>query len=601
MWRFVGQVARIVLYRGLRAERGVLEKNIIGAHKPSAQRGVKLLGAPIGHEDFGLALLAKLTKEIEEEGVLLGRMAASHPMEACRILTAALSKRPDHAARQNSPTSGVLRALDTVDKLMLSVLASILGERCSVSAPRGSLPDLPDLAVVMAQLGTSCGGLGMRPLKRLAELGVLHLATLTQALPRMVERLKSAGAGRMATDIAAEIARVDTSALPWAVQARASHATASAFLGTALPAVDCKVLMELLPDAEKPGEAVTLPPLLQLVTQSHASLQYDASQAVWHRDLLRLHRGVPDTLTRAILRDSCFPGAASHLEPIDFCPFRPSHEAAADRMQPQIWRMAARYWLLMEPIHGMAAALARVGHACPSCGQNLDGSSPLAVTNHLVSCAKGGGTQRTAKGFTMAVQRCCADVGVGSEREMGGLSSISAHRPGDAVTAPMPVPRGFDFGGSHRLVIDTTVKYLSPSNVNSVADERRPPTTEVYDAEVEKFNQLEREVALGVRSRLPAGFTFMGVAMSSRGRRGPRLDRLFDDVAAHGARHTVGLPDEEGAATEALLKARFRARVGVGLHQGLMEAYQSRAQAARREWEERTGLSAVTGAELRFQ
>ena len=184
---------------------------------------------------------------------------------------------------------------------------------------------------------------------------------------------------------------------------------------------------------------------------------------------------------------------------------------------------------------------------------------------------------------------------------MGGLSSISAHRPGDAVTAPMPVPRGFDFGGSHRLVIDTTVKYLSPSNVNSVADERRPPTTEVYDAEVEKFNQLEREVALGVRSRLPAGFTFMGVAMSSRGRRGPRLDRLFDDVAAHGARHTVGLPDEEGAATEALLKARFRARVGVGLHQGLMEAYQSRAQAARREWEERTGLSAVTGAELRFQ
>jgi hypothetical protein len=34
---------------------------------------------------------------------------------------------------------------------------------------------------------------------------------------------------------------------------------------------------------------------------------------------------------------------------------------------------------------------------------------------------------------------------------------------------------------------------------------------------------------------------------------------------------------------------------------GLMEAYQSRAQAARREWEERTGLSAVTGVELRFQ
>jgi hypothetical protein len=40
----------------------------------------------------------------------------------------------------------------------------------------------------------------------------------------------------------------------------------------------------------------------------------------------------------------------------------------------------------------------------------------------------------------------------------------------------MPVPAGFDFGGEHRLVIDTTVRYLSPSNVGQTADERKPPT-----------------------------------------------------------------------------------------------------------------------------
>ena len=59
----------------------------------------------------------------------------------------------------------------------------------------------------------------------------------------------------------------------------------------------------------------------------------------------------------------------------------------------------------------------------------------------------------------------------------------------------------------------------------------------VHDAEAAKFRQLEREVASGVRSALPAGFTFMGVAMDTRGRRGLRLDRLLEDVAAHGARH----------------------------------------------------------------
>ena len=475
------------------------------------------------------------------------------------------------------------------------------GERGPLTAPEGTLPALPDDAAAMARLGEACGGLGLRPLKRLAELGVLHLATLTNALPRLLERLKRPGAGRMAQAIVKEVESVDTSTLPWAVQARTSYARATAFLGTSLPAQDRKVLKELLPEVEKPGEAATLPPLRTLVAETHASLQYDASQAVWHRDLLSLHRGA-EPLMRAMLRSSCSPGAAGFLAPPNLNPFKPSHEAAADRMQPHIWRMALRYWLFMEPVPGVAAEIARTGGVCPGkCGNSLEGASPLAVTNHMVSCPCGGGTQRTAKDVTIAVQRCCADVGVGSEREMGGLSSISAHRPGDAVTEPMPVPWGYDHGGHHRLAIDTTVEYLSPSNLSRAASENTPPMTGVYDAEVAKFKQLENEVASGVRSALPAGFTFMGVAMDTRGRRGPRLDRLLEDVAAHGARHTVGLPDEKGATMQALLRTRFRARMGLGLHDGLMQAYLRRAQELQRGWEARTGLSAVTGLELRFQ
>ena len=52
---------------------------------------------------------------------------------------------------------------------------------------------------------------------------------------------------------------------------------------------------------------------------------------------------------------------------------------------------------------------------------------------------------------------------------------------------------------------------------------------------------------------------------------------------------------------QALLRTRFRARMGMGLHGGLMQAYLRRAQDLQRGWEERTGQSAVTGLELRFQ
>lgn len=108
-------------------------------------------------------------------------------------------------------------------------------------------------------------------------------------------------------------------------------------------------------------------------------------------------------------------------------------------------------------------------------------------------------------------------------------------------------------------------------------------------------------MAASIRSKLPAGFTFMGVGSTERGLRGRGMDRLLNDVAAHGARHTVGLPDEDGATTQAQLVARFRARTGLALHRGLMHAYQMRAQMVQRIWEERTGMSAVTGLELRFQ
>jgi hypothetical protein len=50
-----------------------------------------------------------------------------------------------------------------------------------------------------------------------------------------------------------------------------------------------------------------------------------------------------------------------------------------------------------------------------------------------------------------------------TQKEVRGLSATSAHRPGDVVSALMPLPECFDAGGGHRWVVDTTVSYLSPS------------------------------------------------------------------------------------------------------------------------------------------
>ncbi len=114
-------------------------------------------------------------------------------------------------------------------------------------------------------------------------------------------------------------------------------------------------------------------------------------------------------------------------------PFAPSHKQAADRMQAHIFRMSLRYVLGQEPIAGYQAALLATGGQCPSCGSSMVGYSTCWVTNHAVSCAVGGWTQRTATALTAAICRNFTDVGVATQRETAGLSQIFAHRPGDAV------------------------------------------------------------------------------------------------------------------------------------------------------------------------
>ena len=185
----------------------------------------KLLGAPVGHPDFAEALVRKRGRQLEENSTMVGAMGASYPNAALQIL----NKRMDHAASQNVPTRGVLEALHTADIAMHAVLGKLCGEQSSLGP--GAEAMLPPFACAVAGMAPSWGGLNIRPLRRLAETGTLHLSSLNRALPRLLERLDKADAGDAASAIAAEIRSVDTSTLPWAVSARTAYADLQAAIG----------------------------------------------------------------------------------------------------------------------------------------------------------------------------------------------------------------------------------------------------------------------------------------------------------------------------------------------------------------------------------
>jgi hypothetical protein len=310
------RAARPALVRGL-LERGVPPENIITDATPSTLRGMKMLGASQGHEDFAAALLQRKAAKLNGENEIFRRMGKSYPQEATVIASVALSKVLGHAARQTGPTSGVLATLGTADKQMLAVLASCLGEQPPLASSEGTLPALSDFATVLAGLPPSFGGLGMMPLKPLAQAGVLHLATLNISLPRLLLQLQGRDMGAAAHAIAREILAVDTSTLPWARHARDAHARAVAALGSALPPAECELLARLLPKAKGVGEAMDVPSLLQLVTTVRPGLQHLLSHGVWHRRFAQLLRDCgPDSFRSFMLRSGCGQGATAWVRPL---------------------------------------------------------------------------------------------------------------------------------------------------------------------------------------------------------------------------------------------------------------------------------------------
>jgi hypothetical protein len=195
------------------------------------------------------------------------------------------------------------------------------------------------------------------PLQPLAQAGVLHLATLNIALPRLLQRLQERDMGDAAHAVAREILAVETSTLPWARQARDAHARAVAAVGAALPAEERELLARLLPKAKAVGETIDIPSLRQLVTEVRPGLQHLLSHGVWHRRFAQLLLDCrPDAFRSFMLRSGCGQGSTAWVRPLvpDF--FERSHLCGQDRWQAGAYRMGVRHILGYEPMAGVAAA-----------------------------------------------------------------------------------------------------------------------------------------------------------------------------------------------------------------------------------------------------
>jgi hypothetical protein len=184
--------------------------------------------------------------------------------------------------------------------------------------------------------------------------------------------------------------------------------------------------------------------------------------------------------------------------------------------------------------------------------------------------------------------------------EKTGLSENSAHRPGDFTSDQIAIPTQFNCGGNERQAVDTTVQYATLSWVQKALTGHQQKGANA--AEAKKLTKLNREIHLGERTALPAGFRFVPVAMTSRGVRGKQLEQLLEWLADYGAtnRGVLSYLGEEAVEVKAKLIHRWKQRLSVAIHRSTMEAVWARTQVIVAACGASRGREALTGADLRF-
>jgi hypothetical protein len=203
--------------------------------------------------------------------------------------------------------------------------------------------------------------------------------------------------GPMVQAVVAEIRRADTSQLPWAVNFRAAHARVTTAVGTALPAPQQARLKAIVPMHDNPGAAVVVPDVLSLIEVYPKALRHNITHTDGERRLAALLTdNTPSLQTHFMLVSGAGTGASSFMAPPLTTP--------ETRCMPQIYRVALRRGLMLEPLPGTAALVRAYDQKCPDCSAQLGGCDVAVISEHLCSCGGAGGWNHQAKAMNGCVQ-----------------------------------------------------------------------------------------------------------------------------------------------------------------------------------------------------
>ena len=384
-----------------------------------SQSGTRLLGSPIGSEEFSRQLLSEAIQKIE---IITSKLVLlEDPMSQYVLLRSTLGLSKFGYILRTTPCSDFPDLLDRFDSIMLQALSDLMGSAlCPSAASQAALP-------------VSMGGMGLRRSRDHA--AIAYSASVVSSVG-LIQRLTDPGAGRGDSEVPEEgdgataevvdAAAAEANAAADAAAAAGGAAAAVAGDGAAAEDGDSEtaeqnvdsvelLLGRLLTPAVLAGVArsvgveVTLQELSAGVTQKSLALRTDLYQ------LHKLTESLHDPRDRARLAALSRPKALAFLNSVP-------NRRTGNYLRPEQFVVVMRY-VLGEPIYNVDTAVAP---PCRSCNKPSD-----IYGHHAYSCSGQGGEVIGRHNLLRdGLTRLCSEAGLSPVLEARFLLA-DGRKPGD--------------------------------------------------------------------------------------------------------------------------------------------------------------------------
>ena len=358
--------------------------------KPPNQRGMVVLGSPVGHPDF---IAAWTAQRMAQEQELLEHLPLLPDLQCAWLLLAlCASPRANHALRTVPPPDISLYA-QAHDAAMWATLLELLGGACDTT-------EAVLLARVVASLPAALGGLGLQSASRLAPAA--YWAAWADSLPVIQARFRD-----MAAQLQRHLGDDDARCL--------AHANAARRLLITEGWGDCPNWHDIT------GGLLAAPHAEAGLGDWPHGWQFHASRTrnLYYRDRVLLPTLPPDH--RALLRSQSGPHAGSWLAAIP--------GEAATTLSPEAMQVALRRRLRLP----LPIASGRCGPS-PGCGGPVD-----LLGDHALACPRTGLLARRAKVVERAWIRVARDSGT---RRPHCPATMAGTQDGSPRRADRPSPPG---------------------------------------------------------------------------------------------------------------------------------------------------------------